>query len=178
MSYRNFKLKSKKCKVCGTEFVERCRMQQTCSASCERERRAQKLQKKKEVARSSTKKADKSRLLKEAQIAFNAYIRRKYKGFTCASCGKEYESSFQAGHFFPVGRCSATRFDERNVFLQCEECNMMKSGNLEEYKKFLLDEIGPEEFGRLEEKSRQVKTWSEDELRDIINRYGKGEYHG
>ena len=174
MSYRNFKLKSKKCKVCGEEFVERCRMQQTCSASCERERRRQKLEKKKEARGVDVKKRSKSSLIKEAQTVFNAYIRRKYKGFPCASCGKKYETSFQAGHFFPVGRCSATRFDERNVFLQCEECNMMKSGNLGEYKKFLLDEIGVDEFERLEEKSREIKAWSEDELREIIERYSRG----
>ena len=174
MSYRNVVRKERKCKVCGNLFLARTNMQQTCSRQCETERKVKKnAQKKEKMSANKVAAKSKSNLLKRAQEVFNRFIRNKYKGMMCVSCGKGDDGTHQAGHFFPVGRCAATRFDERNVFNQCAECNMMKSGNIENYRKFLIREIGVDEFKRLEEDSRKMKKWSESELQEIIDKYSK-----
>ena len=78
------------------------------------------------------KKPSRSKLVKKLDTIFSQYIRLREadnKGFvTCFTCGKNsHYKSQQAGHF-QSRRHYATRWDERNVQVQCVGCNMFKAG--------------------------------------------------
>ena len=81
--------------------------------------------------------------LNEAQTACNAYIRYR-DGKKCISCGTEKpEIQYCAGHFKTRGAHSALRFHPFNIHSQCNKnCNLMKSGNIAEYRPRLIEKIG------------------------------------
>ena len=64
------------------------------------------------------------------------------------------------------------RFDEKNVYKQCSMCNNYKSGNLVNYRKNLIAKIGLEAVEKLES-AKSLKTWSVEELKDIIKTYSQ-----
>ena len=96
----------------------------------------------------------------KAVTAFNAYIRRRDRGRNCISCNKPSSSgSFDAGHYIPAGNCSALRFSEFNVSLQCHwNCNIQQSGNRTEYRKGLIERYGEEIVNFLEGPQPLVKA--------------------
>ena len=105
-------------------------------------------------------------LAKEAQIAFNAFIRQRDKGKPCISCGRSTGCKMNAGHFRAVGSCPELRFNTWNVWLQCEKCNSYLSGNYGEYRKRLIDKIGLLKVEWLEGK-HELNCYRKDDLRRI-----------
>ena len=80
--------------------------------------------------------------LKEAQAAFNAFIRERDKSLPCISCGRFHQGSWDAGHYRSVGAAPSLRFHEDNCHRQCVPCNQHKSGNAIEYRLGLVARIG------------------------------------
>jgi 5-methylcytosine-specific restriction endonuclease McrA len=78
----------------------------------------------------------KTEWLTEAQAAVNAYVRIRDRGKPCVSCGKPDNGTHQrhASHYRSVGACSRLRFNLKNVYASCQQCNTSKSGNLLEYR--------------------------------------------
>jgi hypothetical protein len=61
-------------------------------------------------------------LLSDAQVYSNKFIRLKYKGQGCYTCGESNpERQYQCGHFRPVGSGPnwSVRFHHNNQRLQC-----------------------------------------------------------
>ena len=83
--------------------------------------------------------------LAEAQSAVNSYIRWRDRGIPCRSCDKPDDGSHQrhASHYRSVKACSILRFDERNIYAACAQCNTHESGNLIEYRIRLIRDFGP-----------------------------------
>lgn len=109
------------------------------------------------------------KLLKKAQIVFNAYIRNRDKDAGCISCNGPVQ---QAGHYFSQGQHSSLRFDETNVHGQCIRCNMYLSGNLIRYGETIIKRLGSSSHFLLLSKSRKpFKKWSRLELEEIIKKY-------
>jgi len=113
--------------------------------------------------------------LKDAQRAFNTYIRERDKGRPCISCGAiqggtVYGGAFDAGHYKSVGS-SPLRFHLWNCHLQCVKCNRHLSGNIVEYRKGLINRIGIEKVEWLEAHNAPIK-YSKDDL-DRITRLAK-----
>lgn len=104
--------------------------------------------------------------LKDAQAAFNAYIRFRDKNKPCISCGRHHKGQMHAGHYRTVGACSSLRFDESNVHSQCAPCNNHKSGNITEYRINLIQKIGAKEVERLETAPKS-RRWTVDEAKEI-----------
>lgn len=78
------------------------------------------------------------------QVQFNAFIRARDKDAGCISCGNTNADVYAAGHFYPT-TYQYLRFNEDNVHKQCNKyCNMMKRGNLLEYRPRLIEKIGLE----------------------------------
>lgn len=72
---------------------------------------------------------------KEAQQAFNAYVRARDKGKTCISCttllhDNSVGGGYDAGHYRSVGSSPHLRFRLDNCFGQCKKCNRYLSGNV------------------------------------------------
>lgn len=120
---------------------------------------------------------DKPLRLKEAQKAFNAFIRYRDKYIDCISCGKERKetavssgSNFHAGHFKTAGGFPELRFEELNCHKQCAYCNNYLSGNVAEYRKNLIDKIGLDKVEWLEGPQKAKKYTCED-LKEIELKY-------
>lgn len=88
--------------------------------------------------------------LNEVQVIFNEFIRLRDKGLPCISCAKNNEVKWNAGHYRSVGGNPELRFNELNVWKQCEHCNTYLHGNLIEYRKGLVKKIGFEQVEFLE----------------------------
>jgi hypothetical protein len=110
-----------------------------------------------------------SKLLKKAQIIFNAYIRKRDEGLPCISCGKIKE--LQAGHYVPQGKSSYLRFNEWNVNGECAGCNFFDSFHLVGYRKNLIHKIGIENVEWLENNRFILHSWSREQLNFIIEKY-------
>lgn len=108
--------------------------------------------------------------MKIAQQTFNKYIRLRDQGKNCISCGQKPKKE-NAGHFYSAGGHTAVRFDERNVFLQCEHCNTFLSGNLLKYRENLLIKLGFEEFERLSVDAMKTRKYTREELKEVISIY-------
>ena len=86
---------------------------------------------------------------KEAQTAFNAWIRERDTGKVCISCQKPPKKK-NAGHYRSVGAMAQLRFEPLNVHLQCEHCNTHLSSNAIEYRINLVKKIGVDKVEWLE----------------------------
>ena len=108
--------------------------------------------------------------LKEAQVVFNRYIRKRDQEQLCISCNTIPKKK-NAGHYFSSGGHSNVRFDEDNVHLQCEHCNTFLSGNLLNYQIGIEKRIGAERLLELHTKAHTEKRWSIEEIKEIIKKY-------
>ena len=167
-------IKKKKCKSCGKLFSQFNSLAVVCSVDCsiqyakdnkvqESTRRA--LHK---IARERIK--TRSDYLKDAQIAFNAFIRERDKNEPCISCGRHHQGQYHAGHYRSVGACPELRFCELNVHKQCSACNNHKSGNIVEYRINLVKKIGVENVEWLEGK-HEPKKYTIEQIKDIRAKY-------
>lgn len=151
----------KLCKVCGREFAPTFNtMQIVCGLKCARRIPI--------MQRNSAKERLKRRAdwLKDAERAFNAYIRSRDAGKPCVSCGCLESPGWTASHYRSVGSSPALRFDPANVHRSCVRCNLHFHGNLIPYRVELLRRIGPAELERLEGPQKTQK-YSTDDLKDM-----------
>lgn len=85
--------------------------------------------------------------------------------------------NFQAGHYFKSELFSTIRFHEWNINGQCEQCNMRKDGNVNNYALRLPDRIGQENFNELTRlASLEKKTdhkWDREWIREKNDYYKK-----
>ncbi|CDL58705.1 Protein NinG [Klebsiella pneumoniae] len=95
---------------------------------------------------------------KEAQSAFNRYIRIRDEGKPCVSCGNPLigksnyltGSAIDASHYRSRGAASHLKFNVFNVHSACTRCNRQLSGNAVEYRIHLIERIGLDRVERLE----------------------------
>ena len=170
----------RKCKVCGEYFVPKfhdIRIRWCCPehgailAMEEREKEkvkaaAKRIKEQKEAEKAGRKRRkakreslkSKSQWDKEAQSAFNRYIRISDEGKPCVSCGNPLigksnyltGSAIDASHYRSRGAASHLKFNTFNVHSACTRCNRQLSGNAVEYRIRLIDRIGLERVERLE----------------------------
>lgn len=121
----------------------------------------------------------KSDYLKEAQAAFNAYVRARDKDDACISCGNyvlndQIGGGWDAGHYRSTGSAPHLRFHLWNCHKQCVKCNRFLSGNVAEYRKGLIKKIGIEKVEALESMNAVENTGKKDEylirLKRIFNK--------
>lgn len=110
-------------------------------------------------------------LTKEAQIAFNSFIRERDRqaGHACISSGRPLDWSgnqVDAGHYRSTGAASHLRFHEDNCHAQSKHDNKFLAGNAVEYRSRLIARIGLARVESLEANNTPVK-WTRDQLREI-----------
>jgi hypothetical protein len=108
--------------------------------------------------------------LKEAQAAFNAYIRMRDAHLPCISCGRMHDGQWHAGHYLSTGARPELRFTEVNVWRQCSPCNTHLHGNLVLYRAELIRRIGLAGVERLEG-PHPTRKYTVDDLREIRDTY-------
>ena len=110
-------------------------------------------------------------LMKKAQKYFNSYIRERDKNKTCISCKGKLGKLFDAGHLWSSGGHKSVTFDEDNCHGQCKRCNHYLSGNLIHYSQNIVERIGQQRTDELAEKANQIRKFTREELRQIIETY-------
>ena len=131
-----------------------------------KEERAAKTVDKRETKAKLEKLKSRAQWAKEAQTAFNSFIRARDVDLPCISCGRHHQGQYHAGHYLSVGARPELRFVELNVYKQCAPCNTHLSGNAVLYRRALLDRIGT---GGVEwlEGPHATKHYTVDDLRKI-----------
>ena len=114
-------------------------------------------------------------LIKEAQHAFNAYIRARDREQPCICCGRplgdgEVGGAYDAGHYRSVGSASHLRFNEDNCHAQRKQCNRHGAGRAVDYRAGLISRIGVDSVERLES-SNVMHKWTREELTAIRDKY-------
>ncbi|ONH50969.1 Bacteriophage Lambda NinG protein [Pseudomonas cedrina] len=158
--------KPKKCRVatCGASFVPSRMGQAVCSPACAmidaprhqpKARKALAQIERKEIKVRKEKLKSRGDHMREAQQAFNAYIRARDQaaGHLCISSGKPLDwsgNAVDAGHYRSVGSAPHLRFDERNCHAQSKQDNRFLSGNAVDYRIGLIERIGQEAVDALE----------------------------
>jgi len=161
------------CRICSVEYTKARMEQVVCSIACAR---------KVPVIARNTLKADRkatkvalqklktrSQWIKEAQMAFNGWIRARDDAQGCISCGTR-DGKVNAGHYLSTGARPELRFEPLNVHRQCERCNTYLSGNLLMYRAGLVEKIGIAAVQGLEGPHPAMK-WTVDELKAIRDEY-------
>lgn len=174
LTYKN--PKSKPCEVCQNLFVPDRMGQVVCRPACAMKKvRQEKVQERAKVR--TRKEAIKTIpvLIKEAQHAFNAYIRERDRDQPCICCGLplgsgEVGGAYDAGHYRSTGSASPLRFNEDNCHAQRKQCNRYGAGRAVDYRIGLIRRIGEEKVGALESDNTPHK-WTREELTAIRDTY-------
>jgi hypothetical protein len=126
------KLKPKKCSVCKELFMPYNSLQKTCGPDCAIKfvRLVALGIERKKLRQDKLKIKTRREWLREAQDAFNNFVRARDHGAGCIDCGWQptYDDpgvggTFDAGHFLSVGSHPELRFIEDNCHMQKKACN-------------------------------------------------------
>lgn len=169
--------RQKTCKHCKTKFIPTRPMAIVCSWECGREyiqTQAKKAERKQDRAKRERLKT-RSDWIKEAQQAFNAYIRERDRvaGHLCISSGLPLDwtgNNVDCGHYRSVGSAPHLRFTETNAHAQSKKENRWLSGSAVNYRIGLIKRIGLAEVERLEA-DNTPKKWTVEELKAIRDEY-------
>ncbi|EPB7036681.1 recombination protein NinG [Pseudomonas aeruginosa] len=178
--------KPRKCQntECGTKFVPQRFGQRVCSPACalatkdkhakparkaiaDRERREVRVRKEKLKSRADH--------LREAQQAFNEFIRWRDRiaGHACISSGLPLDWSgnqTDAGHYRSTGAAPHLRFNENNCHAQRKLDNRYLSGNAVDYRVGLIARIGLAAVEELEA-DNSVRKYTVEDLKAIKAHY-------
>ena len=174
--------KPKKCRVatCKASFVPSRMGQAVCSHACaliDAPRHESKARKaladieRKDIKVRKEKLKSRGDHVREAQQAFNAYIRARDQaaGHPCISSGKPLDwsgNAVDAGHYRSVGSAPHLRFDERNCHAQSKQDNRFLSGNAVDYRIGLIQRIGQEAVDELEA-DQSVRNYTVEQIKGI-----------
>ena len=180
--------KTRKCRApgCANTFTPGQSFQTWCGPSCGAIIGAAKLAKAKRAAATVERREDKVRRqkvktrgdwIKDAQTAFNAYIRARDADKPCICCGKPLKShdsisghNVDAGHYRSVGSAPHLRYDERNCHAQLVVCNRYGAGRAVDYRLGLIARIGLEAVEALEA-DQTPRRYTVEELQAIKKHY-------
>ncbi len=159
---------------CGRKFVRLNSMQSKC-VPCLAKIGPTKRKAEKTLRKESAK--PRNKLQKEAQAAFNKYVRLRdiVAGHGCIDCGKPFEpqkpgGSIDAGHYLSRGSAPHLKFDERNVFAQRKNCNRPGGATRDAFRLGVIARIGLEAVEALEA-DQSVKKYTDDDFRAIRDAY-------
>jgi Bacteriophage Lambda NinG protein len=169
---------SKACKHCGSCFFPLRPLQNVCGPICARRLvdTAKREQRERDKARKEKIKTI-PQLIREAQFAFNAFIRARDRIRPCICCGRTEQMGFglsshgwDCGHYRSTGSASHLRFNEDNAHRQLVVCNRHGSGRAVDYRIGLIARIGLERVEALEADNTPTK-WTAERLRSIKATY-------
>lgn len=171
--------KPKTCPICNTEYLPRSSLQKVChdyrcaiafnkqrdAENAAREKRKQERLQRDDLKERRERLKGLPEWQKEAQTAFNRYIRMRDLNKNCVSCGNPLisnsnyltGSAVDASHYRSRGAASHLKFNVFNVHSACTRCNRQLSGNAVEYRIRLIQRIGLERVERLEQDNADRK---------------------
>ncbi len=171
--------KPKTCKSCRTKFMPVRPLQVVCGFACAmahadkakaRATATEVLKAARAHREAKVKAKTRAQWMKEAQAAMNLFIRLRDRLEPCISCGRQHQGQWHAGHYRSTKAAPELRFEELNIWKQCQPCNTHLSGNIVEYRKNLVKKLGVERVEWLEGK-HEPKHYTIDDLKAIKSRY-------
>jgi len=178
----------RRCKHCQSEMppASKCvtfiGKQRLCSDECavkwslRAARKAQEKKRRKETAKARERLKTRSDWLRDAQKAFNGYIRARDKGKPCISCQRHHQGQYHAGHYRTTKAAPQHRYNTFNCWSQCSACNTHLSGNITEYRINLVRLIGVERVERIEH-DNHVRRYDIDYLKRLKRIFSKRARH-
>lgn len=176
----------KTCKVCRNRFEPSRPMQVVCSPICATKYAWMEKSKAEIIAHREDRKTIRLKLeklktrsewMRDAQKAFNSFVRARDDGKPCICCGKSLGGSgnglgghFDCGHYRSIGSAPHLRFDERNAHGQTKQCNRYGAGRAVDYRIGLIQRIGLAEVEKLEA-DNVPRKFTIEELKQIISTY-------
>lgn len=149
--------KPKRCRICKVGFLPRSPMAVVCSVPCSLEHAKKVAALKKAKQQRQERAQDKAKLekfktlaqyKKEAQAAWNAYVRARDAGLPCASCGampgEVFGGSMDCSHYRSRGSAPHLAFHLHNAASACVKCNRFLGGNVVALRAGLVSRIGEE----------------------------------
>ena len=183
MSFPSKQPKPKTCKnpACRASFVPQRLGQAVCSPKCglaikdvnqTKARKALADVGRKELRAAKERVKPKGQYMREAQAAFNSWVRLRDAALGCVSCDKPatWAGQWHASHFRSVGSSPEHRFNPLNVHRACSVCNNHLSGNILGYQPELIRRIGAEAVEALLGPS-EPKRYTIDDLKAITAEY-------
>jgi hypothetical protein len=157
-------------KVCGQACAQKSAEMKRLKEAAKRE---QEERKKTRVQREALK--TRSQWMKEAQSAFNQFIRVRDAGKPCICCGKPLGDEaigggYDCGHYRSVGSAPHLRFDPRNAHAQRKQCNRYGAGRAVDYRISLIARLGVAVVQALESDTT-VKKYTTQDLKAIKAEY-------
>lgn len=124
-----------------------------------------------------SRKASRPTLMRKADDAFSLFIRTRdsqaYEGraFKCISCGRILTIDLcDNGHYVNRSHMSL-RFSELNCNAQCRHCNRFQEGNIQDYRKGLIEKIGEPKVLLLEAQKNLTNKIANFELEILAKHY-------
>src|SRR5210317_110747 len=99
------------------------------------------------------------RLIREARVPFQRWIRWRDNQEPCISCGARESPIWDAGHYYKAELYTGLIFDELNVNKQCRKCNTFLGGNESGYRKGLLKKYGRKKVEQLDLKADSLRVY-------------------
>lgn len=176
--------KPRKCRICKQDFQPSRPLQNVCSVECAQAKAKVDRAKAERVAALESRKVirlkreqlkTRSDYIKEAQRAFNAFIRERDKDQFCICCDKPLRSGgvggeYDCGHYRSVGSAPHLRFDERNAHGQRKQCNWYGAGRAVDYRIGLIGRMGLAVVESLES-DNTPRHWTKEDLIQIRDTY-------
>lgn len=172
------KPRKRKCPICRDWYVPWNSLQRTCrtpACALEFARLDKAKRRTRELREQKRKLKTRGELMKEAQSAFNAFIRIRDANQPCISCGTwspqdSHGGKWDCGHYRSTGANPELRFEELNAMKQCKHCNQHLSGNVVNFRIGLRHRIGDAALEWLEGPHEQ-KKYTKDDLRAVRDEY-------
>lgn len=116
-------------------------------------------------------KGDLSKLIKQADEALRIHVRKRDGAAPlvgCCTCSFSFPvNKMQVGHYVSRKQM-ATRWDVRNVALQCVQCNCIEMGKPVEFAAYINQRYGAGTAEALIEKSKVTGKLNPEKIREII----------
>ncbi len=114
-----------------------------------------------------------SRLINDARVPFQKWIRQRDINDGCISCSSLNVKLWHGGHYFKAELYSGLIFNEINVNKQCEKCNTYGGGNESGYRIGLVKKYGEDAFKQLESIADQNRSYkfTREEIKEIKKKY-------
>lgn len=173
------KQRQKKCRHCREWFQPRTTLDRACSPKCALElvHQDKERAKRREIKERREKLKTKGDHTREAQAAFNGFIRERDRDKPCISCGvvnvdHTRGGGWDCGHYLSTGANPELRFNELNAAKQCKRCNSHLSGNVANFRIGLRQRIGDDALEWLEGPHDPAR-YTVDDLKEIKAYYRK-----
>lgn len=170
---------TRKCKCCGDVFEQQKPLQFVCSPKCAYEyARKQRIKQdvktiNERVSKWKNEGKSISKLIMEARIPFQKWIRERDRNQPCISCGSAKSQTYHAGHFAKAEIYTGLIFNEDNCHRQCAQCNFYLDGNEANYRIGLIKKIGEKRVKELEDSKDRLRTYkfTREQLTEIKEHY-------